>query len=311
VTATPIVCCGEALVDLIPAGPDEWTARPGGSPLNVAVAAARLGAPVSLAAVVSTDAFGRRLTEHLRAAGVALTATVRSPRPTTLAVVAQTAAEDEPGFAFYVDGTTAGDDAAARRGLPPDTGIVHAAGSVSLAIEPAASAYAALLARDGPSRLVSLDPNPRPAIAGALDRYLDRLDGWLAHADLVKISRADLAWLAPDADPADVACSWLERRPTMVLLTMGAAGAVAITAAGRVEVPGVPVEVVDTVGAGDAFTGSVLASLSERCVRDAAGLAALGDSEVREVLRRAVAAAALTCTRSGADPPTAAQLAAT
>jgi len=228
--------------------------------------------------------------------------------PTTLAVVAQPAGTDEPEFSFYVEGTTAADGAAAELGLPPDAGIVHAAGSVSLVLEPAASAYAAVLAGAGPDRLVSLDPNPRPAIAGALAPYLARLDGWLPHADLVKISRADLAWLAPGAEPEGVARSWLGRGPTMVLLTMGAAGAVAVTADCRVTVPGVPVRVVDTVGAGDAFTGSVLASLSERSVRDADGLAALDDGAIAEVLQRAVIVAALTCTRAGADPPTAAEL---
>jgi len=170
--------------------------------------------------------------------------------------------------------------------------------------EPGASAYEALMRREHGRRIVGLDPNVRPGLVGDRGAYLRRLEGWVALADLVKVSRADLAWLYPGGDPEAVAREWLARGPAVVVVTRGSEGAVAYGPAGRIEVPGLPAAVVDTVGAGDAFTAGLLAALVDagRLERDA--LRGTTADELRAALAFANAAAAVTCTRPGADPPT-------
>ncbi len=321
-TSPRVVCAGEALVDLLPAGDDgrAWLAAPGGSPASAAVAAGRLGAPSSFVGVLSTDRFGTLLRDHLEASHVDVSHCPVTDEPTTLAVV-DGGPGDEPRFAFHLAGTTTLSSRVGDLHLPAELGVFHASGSVSLVREPAASRLEALLAAARHRALVHLDPNPRPGLAGGRDAYLARLRRWLTLADVVKVSTADLAWLHPGADPVGVARAWLRPggvdhgsasddpdpdhpdAPAAVVVTRGAGGATVVVADGEVSVPAVPVEVVDPVGAGDAFAGAVLAALSAHRVAHRRDLARLDATWWRTALTFAVEAAGIACTRPGADPP--------
>ncbi len=301
-----IVACGEALVDLFPADAagTTWRAVPGGSPVNVAVAVARLGAPAGFLGRLSTDRFGLLLAGHLQAAGVSERYVSLGGEPTALAVVEPGAADREPGFTFH--GTGAADrmlrstDAA----LGAEVTVAHFPGSVTLATEPGGAVLEATMVGAAGRMLVTLDPNVRPTIAGTPALFAGRLARWLRHVDLVKVSRADLAWLRPDADAEAVAGEWLGQGPAAVVVTRGGDGSIVLTASHRVEVAAVPVEVADTVGAGDSFMGGLLVWLHDHAATSAAALAGLDPDDWAAALRFAARVAAVTASRIGADPPT-------
>lgn len=304
-----IVSCGEALVDLIPAecaGQPGLVPRPGGSPLNVAVALGRLGVPAGFLGGVSRDALGRMLLDHLDANGVDGSLAPRSDAPTPLAVVSLDA-EGRAEYAFHLAETAMGALGAVPGPLPAAVRGLHV-GSIALAIEPLASVVEELLLREGPRRLTSLDPNVRGRFITDRSAYLRRLGRLLAATDVAKVSDEDLAWLHPGARPGEIAAEWVAEGPALVVVTRGAEGASAVTADRTVDVPGLPVEVVDTVGAGDAFTAGLLARLGDLGHLHRDGLDALSDQEVTAALRHAVRVAARTCERTGADPPTADEL---
>ncbi len=309
-TTPRVVCCGEALVDLISVDPAgrQWWAVPGGSPYNAAVAAGRLGAPTTFVGVLSGDDFGQRLRAHLDESHVDWRTCPVTDDPTTLAVVSHRAGRDDASFGFHVAGTTTVSTAVRDLHLPGDMGVFHTSGSVALVLEPAASRIEALLAAARHRSLVHLDPNPRPSLAGSRDAYLARLRRWLTMADVVKVSVGDLSWLYPGADPVEVARGWLREgedvdAPAAVVVTRGPAGAAVVRSGSVVSVGAEPVDVVDTVGAGDAFSGAMLAAFAAHQVTGRADLAHRDDSWWRTALAYAVEAAGIACSRQGADPP--------
>jgi len=313
-----IVVAGEALVDLAPAGGvapagsgtpagggaptgDElsFRAHPGGSPFNVAIGLGRLGTPVAFLGTISHDPFGRRLREHLRDNRVDLSLVVPAGVPTALAFAHL--AGPEPEYSFYVEGTTlreAGPESSTLPGGAP----LHT-GSLALVLEPGATRLEELLRSEHGRRLISIDPNVRPGLIPDRGAYLTRLEGWLRTADLVKASVADLAWLHPEEPPVAVARRWLATGPALVLVTSGGGGATAFTRSAQVTAPAPAVKVVDTIGAGDAFTAATLAWLWDEGVRERAALASLDEPALAELLAFANQAAARTCARPGADPP--------
>ncbi len=300
------VVCGEALVDLTPArcdGAPGFIAHPGGSPYNVAVALARLGAPAAFLGRVSTDAFGRMLKRHLAENGVDLRYLREGPEPSPLAFV-QMAEGGEPEYAFYREHTAdrllASEDVPA--GFPPEVSMLHF-GSLSLVLEPLASTLRTLFHREHGGRLLSLDPNVRPRMISDPDAYRQTLEALIARADIVKASRADLAWLYPGVPALQAAARWREMGPAIVVATLAQDGAVGFGGAGTVRVPGKPVRVVDTVGAGDAFTAGLLGWLYDQDRLSRAGLRSLSGGELTRALDYANQVAALTCERAGADPP--------
>ena len=315
-TARPgeLFVAGEALIDLV-ADPDgRYRAVPGGSPANVAVGLARLGAPTHLLARLGTGAFGRIIREHLASNDVLLDAAVTTSDPTTLAVVTL---DDEARatYDFYAEGTA--DWGWSEAELParlPAGALALVTGSIAAAREPGSTAVLELVRRvrgRGEASVV-LDPNLRPGLLGSREQAQQRWDELVTLADVVKVSDEDLAWLVPGADATRVAADWAGRGPALVVVTLGAGGAHAVTATGTtVRVPARSVDVVDTVGAGDAFTAGLvdslrLAGLLGREYRDR--LAGADPESLRPVLDRAALAAALTCSRVGADPPTADEL---
>jgi fructokinase len=301
-----IVVAGEALIDLAPRG-ELLLPLPGGSPYNVAVGLGRLGRATRYLGGLSTDAFGQRLADRLTAESVELSLAPRFDEPSTLAVVHL----DEEGratYSFYLDGTAAALlDAGHLPDLPEGASLHVSLGAIGFAHAPTGQALAALLAREAGRRLTSLDPNLRPLVvdqAGGVAPYAAQVDEVVRSLDLVKVSDEDLEALHPGTAWRDVAARWAASGPAAVVVTRGPDGAVALTADGReVTVGGEHVEVVDTVGAGDAFTSGLLAWLDRAGVTDRAGLAALDDAQLEAALTYARRVAAITCTRAGSDPP--------
>jgi fructokinase len=301
-----ILVCGEALIDLVPGTCGDETGylpRCGGSPYNVAVGLGRLDVPVGFLGRLSRDWFGRMLRDNLEANGVQLGYTSQGDELSTLAIV-NVAAGREPEFVFYGQGTA---DAMISQADIPDAfpGEVTALhfGSISLAREPGASTYEACMRRERGRRLLSLDPNVRASLIPDRDAYLARLEGWIALMDLVKVSRADLAWLYPGVSVADIAGRWLAMGPRLVAVTLGTDGAVGFLPGDSAAVPGIAVDVADTVGAGDAFTTGLLGWLHDHGHLDREALGRIGIGDVRAGLAQANQVAALACTRSGAAPP--------
>jgi fructokinase len=303
-----VVVCGEALIDLVPAGFGQWRAVCGGGPANIAVALARLGTRVAFAGRLATDGFGRQIREHLRAAGVDLRYAVAAAEPTTLAVLAVDAA-GRADYRFYVDGTADWPWTPAQLpGRLPDSVRWLCVGTLASVLPPGAEVIRHWAGRHRVP--VVFDVNVRPAVLPDPAAYRERVYRWLPVATVVKASEDDLAWLYPDRDPLEAARDWLQRAgPALVLLTRGGAGAVALPRDGAaVTVPAPPVSIVDTVGAGDTFVaGFVHRYPSAPHLNPGGGWAPAAD-DLAAALRFAVAAAALTCTRPGASPPTAAEV---
>lgn len=313
-TEPSIMVAGEALVDLVGEADGRYRAVPGGSPANVAVGLSRLGAPTHLLARLGTGAFGRLIRTHLTGNGVRLDHAVDAAEPATLAVVSL----DELGGAsydFYADGTA--DWEWRTEELPaelPAGTLALCTGSIALARRPGAAALVDLVRREHERGEVTvvLDPNLRPALLGSPEEVARHWDELVASADVIKVSDEDLRRLAPDRDPASLAASWAQRGPALVVLTRGGDGAHGVTAGGvEAVVDAHPVDIIDTVGAGDAFTAGLVDSLRLAGLlggRSRTALASMDASRLRDVLDRAVLVAAITCGRRGADPPTAAEI---
>jgi len=295
--------CGEALVDVLPNPDGSSEAIPGGSPFNVAVGLARLGLDVGFLGKLSSDSYGKQLEQHLVSNGVATDYVVHSPLPTTVAGVT-TPYGSEPEYAFEIDGTA--DRSMGLRDLPSQLpGSVRAIhfGSYSLVLEPTASTLDRLMERERDSRIISLDPNVRPSLLPSADVYRPRFERWVRCANLVKLSAADFAWIYSESEPEPVIEQWLTGRTQLVVITRGAEGATAYTRSARMSVPGQVIEVIDTVGAGDAFMAGLLAGLHDQERLSVGTLHRLDAADIAAALDLATRVAAITCGRSGANPP--------
>lgn len=289
-----ISIAGEALIDLVISPDGSVEAKLGGAPFNTARACGRLGVDVEFVGAISVDRFGSMLVDQLAADGVGIGSVARVESPTTLAA-AELDDHGAASYRFYVDGTSA--PALTQAGSP--SGVLFT-GGLGLVLEPMATTVESMVVDSEPDRLVMIDVNCRPLIIADRDRYVDRVERLMARADVVKVSDEDLAYLMPDVPMRDAASTLLGCGVAAVLVTAGGDGVHLFTHEGvdRVEVE--PVDVVDTIGAGDSFGAGLLAwSVG----------AGLGRSDVArlDVLRRAVAAAnevaGIVVTRRGADPP--------
>ncbi len=303
-----VAVAGEALVDLVPAPVGGYLEiAPGGSPANVAVGLARLGVPARMLARIAADPLGRRVRAHLAHNGVALDHVVPAAEQTSMAMVTVDS-DGVPSYDFRVADTadwqwTAQELAGALDG---PVVAVHS-GSLALTTEPGATHLRALLARAAATATVSYDPNCRPLLMGGPAEVLTGVNELLAVADVVKVSSEDLEWLG--LEPEAALEEWVGRGPSLVAVTLGGDGVIAGTASGlRTRRPGVPVDVIDTVGAGDTFSAALLAGLYRRDLLGAArraALRAIDGPTLDALLDEAAVAAAITCSRRGADPPTA------
>ncbi|MTD56936.1 carbohydrate kinase family protein [Amycolatopsis pithecellobii] len=304
-----IVVAGEALVDLVPGnstmdnGLRPLVPRLGGGPYNVALAAGRLGVPAAFLSRVSTDRFGVALRERLAASNVDMSLLQAGPEPTTLAVVALDA-HGSASYTFYTEGTA--DRLVADPGPLPENVTTLCLGTLGMILEPGATTYETILRRESARGvLTALDPNIRADLIADPAAYRARFRSWLPDVRLLKLSDDDAAWLADGADPATAAKSWLDAGVDAVVLTQGADGIAVHTTSAEVFVPSAPARLVDTIGAGDTVQGALLAWLHQRDVRMITELDTAG---WRAALGYAARAAAITVSRSGAEPPTAAEM---
>lgn len=305
-----IVVSGEALMDVFAGEPTatglHLDARIGGSPFNVAVGLARLAQPVGFFGAVSHGFLGDRLMQALHDEGIQTGCTVRLDAPTTLSLVGLDA-RGVPSYAFYGEG-------AADRRLPlhalarvPAAQAYHF-GSYAMVVEPVASTQRALVQRESARAVISYDPNIRLNVEPDIRQWRSTLDWMLPHTALLKVSDEDLGLLFPGQAPADLARQWLAAGVSLVVVTRGGEGASAWHALGELHTPPQRVDVVDTVGAGDTFQAALLVALAERGLLHRQGLATLPTAALQAVLGFATQAAAITCSRRGADLPRRAEL---
>ncbi|MCL2594645.1 MAG: carbohydrate kinase [Promicromonosporaceae bacterium] len=321
--AASYVIIGEALVDVLPTGE-----VPGGSPANVAVTLGRLGRSPVLVTCLGDDARGEMVHRWLAASNV----TVDSTKPITDRTSTAKVMLDEAGSASYKFDLSWTPDPGRTATAAASADLLHI-GSIATVLEPGATMIEATLIAARERALVSFDPNARPAITPDLTDTRARVERLVALAHLVKVSDEDLAWYYPDMDPLAAARHWVTLGPELVVVTFGGDGAVALRATPKValveatsktpdggiptgsitelRVPGVEVEVADSVGAGDTFMGALLDTLGTLGIYGADArkkLAALSDADVLAALTRSARAAAITVSRPGADPPTTAEL---
>ena len=286
---------GEALIDLVDKGGTR-TAHVGGGPANTAKALARLGFNSFFVGGISSDEYGLLIESELLESGVDLSLVLLGSKPTALA----NAVIDDKGVASYsfeLEGTTTFDFS--MDWLPSgDPAVVHV-GSVATLVEPGASQLLSWV--KGLSVPVVFDPNVRPSIMSDKDLYRTAVEKWVAVASVVKLSDEDLHWLYGD-DEAGVVKRWLSSGVSVVVVTRGANGLRGYFGDVVIGVPAVSVDLVDTIGAGDTIGAVVVEGVVKH------GLAGLG-ANLDSVLRRAALAASITCSRAGANPPWARELA--
>jgi fructokinase len=284
--------CGEVLIDILPSGPVV-----GGGPANTAKALARLGHDVHFIDGISNDAYGQSARAELLRDGVNLDLALASNKPTCTATVTLDAAGGA-SYEFLIDGTATFDFAALWLPDPYryQPQVLHI-GTLVTVIEPGASALYDWVMQVAELAPIVFDPNIRPSVMPDRDLYEAAVEKWAALSAVIKVSDDDLAWLFPGQAIEDVANRWISDGAFLVVVTQGANGLMGYTAEGRVDVPGVKVDVVDTVGAGDTVGAIVVEAML------AHGLVELRGDLLRGVLTRAAAAAAITCSRKGAQPP--------
>ena len=306
-----VTVIGEAIVDLIPAGPPRtFHAVPGGGPYNVAIGLARLGHRATLMARLADTAFGRILRDHAQAEGIDLHSAPAAAEPATLSVVSLDA-EARASYDFYLNGTADWQWTAEETGRAPAQSAVFYFGSIASWTPPGDARILDLAhrLRGRGDVLITYDPNVRPGLLADPGHGQQVVEHAIGLAHLAKASSDDIAWLYPDLAPADVARRWLELGATVVVITSSADGAYAYTAQGwSVRRPALDVAVVDTVGAGDSFTAGLLGSLLSQGQYTPAGLARCSADQLSGALDDAILVASLNCERRGNDPPTAADV---
>jgi len=295
---------GESLVDIVvPAGgaDEDRHEAVGGSCLNVAVGLARLDVPTTLFTRLGDDEHGHRILEHLEASGVTVAAGSSVAGVRTSTATATLDDQHAATYDFELDWDLPVPE------LPDGTRGVHV-GSLGTVLEPGRGAVLELVRRAAAAEVfISYDPNVRPSFLGDPEEAWRDVLGLAASATLVKLSDQDLRLLRPGAEEDEACRSLLEgARTELVVLTRGGSGATAYAEGAVVPVAAPPTDVVDTVGAGDSFTAAVLAMLTDWDVVGGGegALRALDDSRLALLLQGAVTAAAVTCSRRGANPPT-------
>lgn len=314
-----IICCGEALIDMVPAGSngkgEGFLPFPGGSPFNTAIAIGRLGVPVTFLGKFSTDFFGEAILKRLKANHVSDELVIRSSQNSTLAFV-KLARGKEPQYVFYTEGTadrslTAED---LPKKLPLDTRCILF-GSIAMTMEPVSSAIEAFILRENALQgqgkeapVISFDPNVRPFMIPDKKAYVKNFEKWIAASTIAKISAADFEFIYPTLGIEKALQKLLAMGPRLVIATLGSKGALALLRRNdgsmiKVSAPTVNLPVVDTIGAGDTFHGAFLSWLERKGKMSRPQVAALSETELYDALFFANKAASIVCSRAGAEPP--------
>ncbi|GAA1928356.1 carbohydrate kinase family protein [Nocardioides hwasunensis] len=295
-----ILVVGEALIDVVPDRDGRPQDLPGGSPANVAITLGRLDHDVRLVTLLGDDARGTAIRTWLEASDVIVLAQPTGSGRTSSAAVTL----DGSGAASYVF-----DLDWDLRSVPDEECDVLHVGSIATVLEPGAGTVLEAFRAQKGRALLSLDPNARPAITPDRTDPVARVEELVSLADVVKVSDEDLQWLHPDADPVRTATRWAGGGPGLVVVTRGDAGAVVVRPDGAtLEVPGVPVAVADTVGAGDTFSGVLIDALLRIGARTGEAVRALSDRDVLDAVTTAAIGAAINVSRPGADPPSRVEL---
>ncbi|MCK5584665.1 carbohydrate kinase [Candidatus Bipolaricaulota bacterium] len=306
-----ILVAGEALIDMVSVEDcqDTYRAIPGGSPFNIAIGLSRLNIPTGFLGKLSTDPLGQQLKTALQDNGVKLDFVQDDSGPTQLALVTRRPG-NEPQHVFY------GHQSADANLLPEDLPValpdsIHALhfGSLSLISRPTGTALTQLMRRENQHRVISLDPNVRPSRIPDMEAYKLQLEEWVQLSHIVKLSQADLDVVYPESQTSEIIHRWLTMGPMLVVVTQGKNGATGYTTDGSVHAQAPIIQLVDSIGAGDAFMSGLLASLHDQDRLSLTALVDLDAKSLRCALLFAVQVAASTCKRQGADPPHRAQLA--
>lgn len=298
-----ILCCGEALIDMLPAktasGEDSFVPHAGGSVFNTAIALGRLKCPVFLYSGLSSDFFGDILRDRLKAAQVNINLSPIIDAPTALAFVRLV--NQQAQYVFYHENT-------ATRAVSTDQAIIKGNqfkalffGGLSLVWEPSGTTYEALLCNHASSHLIMVDPNIRANFIADREAHMARMERIFRHTDIIKTSDEDLRWFT--SDESQFIEYWLQKGVKLIIITRGEYGAEAHSRAGMIKVSSEPVKVADTVGAGDTFSAGFLASLYQHDLLNKSALEGLDISMIKTALTYAVKAASINITRSGANPP--------
>ena len=298
-----ILCCGEALIDMILNLDGTFAPHAGGAVFNTAIGLGRQGVDVGLLSGISEDLFGKMLVQSLKDSGVSTAHLIRSSRPSTLAFVV--VKDGKASYAFY-DENTAGRmlfPSSEPITLPQEVNALFF-GGISLAVEPCADFYVDLLKVNAKNRFVMVDPNIRPQFISNEVRYRARLTEVLGLTDVLKISDEDLLWIDPTPENLDIKIDkLLSSGPKLICLTLGGEGVNLYSQDGLIVKTLPPsVQVVDTVGAGDAFNAGFLSCLSKNKSLDKTSIAAMTDHDLQSILNFATAFASDTVTRQGSNP---------
>jgi fructokinase len=289
--------CGEVLIDLIPGADGVRVAHVGGGPANTAKALARLGHDVHFIDGISSDQYGQMSRKELLDDEVKLDLALKSDKPTCTAEVTL-AADGGASYVFTIDGTATFDFSDSW--LPDPSRykpqVLHI-GTLVTIIEPASSVLYDWAIKVNEFAPIVFDPNVRPSVVGDRVRYVAAVEKWAAISSVIKLSDDDVKWLYPDQSFESVAQRWIAQGASVVVITRGSDGLIGITHAGSTEVPGVKIEVADTVGAGDTVGAILVEAMAEK------GLENLTGEVLKATLHRAAVAAGITCSRKGAQPP--------
>ena len=303
------VVLGESLVDVATGRATSQTSTPGGSPMNVAVGLRRLDQDVTLVTHIGADEHGASIRDHLGRNGVVILSDPDGGGSATSVAEAVVHADGSATYEFSITWDIQTVLAEAREAVAA-AAAVHC-GSIATHLRPGSEDAHELFRSARSNALTSYDPNCRPSIIGDAETARIEVERFVAESDVIKASDEDVRWLYPGKDYREVASSWLASGALLVVITRGEDGAWCQDADGvAVDVRGTRVDVVDTVGAGDSFMAALLFGLAERGLlgADKGRILGLGAGELTAIIRQAISASALTCTRPGANPPTRARL---
>ena len=296
----------EALVDLIPREETTYEAVLGGSPYNTAIGLGRLGVATGMTGQVSTDSMGEALAGQLMAAGVDTRFVLRSSEPSPLAFVTRGTAATGARYSFYLRATAYDTPSTLPSDWPNHADHLHI-GSFSATDGVLGAAALAALTQAAGRATTSYDPNIRPFVVPPRAETVPLVEERVALSTYVKASEEDFDWLYPGTSPSEAAARWAGMGPRLVVMTRGGGGAEAFFRGERLIQPAPTIDIVDTVGAGDSFMSGLLAAMADSGALGAAPHVP-SEAEIGGWLIFAIAAAAITCTRQGAQPPTRGEL---